>query len=258
MRYDAMGFIGGGRITKIFLTALQKKGKLPKKVMVSDTDPDVLGGLQNDFPFIIAENDNAKPASCDLVFVSLHPPVMVDALNQIKTSVRPEAVVVSLAPKITLSRLTAILDRHARIVRMIPNAPSIMGSGYNPVTFSRAFSAAEKPSLLTLFGALGRCPEVPEETLEAYAITAAMGPTYFWFQWQKLIELARSFGLSEAEAKEAVASMLKGSVETMFGSSLIPSEVMDLVAVRPLAEDESAISDMYQTRLTALYSRLKG
>jgi hypothetical protein len=31
-----------------------------------------------------------------------------------------------------------------------------------------------------------------------------MGHTYFWFQWQKLKELALSFGLSEKEAKDAI------------------------------------------------------
>jgi pyrroline-5-carboxylate reductase len=258
MPYDSMGFIGGGRITRIILTALQRMGRLPRSVIVSDADPAVLDGLQKRFPFLVAAgNDNAKPASCDLVFISLHPPVIVDTLLKIKSEIKQDTVVVSLAPKITLSTLTAVLDRHARIVRMIPNAPAVVNSGYNPVAFSRAIPAEEKPALLKLFETLGRCPEVPEETLEAYAIIAAMGPTYFWFQWQKLIELARSFGLPDADSDQAVAAMLKGAVDTMFGSSLAPDEVMDLVPVKPLAGDEDAIRMVYESRLTALFNKLK-
>jgi pyrroline-5-carboxylate reductase len=37
-----------------------------------------------------------------------------------------------------------------------------------------------------------------------------------------------------------------------------PGEVMDLVPVKPLAEDEEAIRDMYTDRLTALFNKLKG
>jgi pyrroline-5-carboxylate reductase len=140
---------------------------------------------------------------------------------------------------------------------MIPNAPSIMNRGYNPVAFSRGISAEEKSSLLKLFEVLGECPEVPEEDLEAYAIIAAMGPTYFWFQWHALAELGESFGLNESSVREAIAKMMSGAVDTMFASSLKPEEVMDLVPVKPLAEEEESIKTMYRTRLSSLFDKLK-
>jgi len=259
MQMDSMGFIGGGRVTRILLASLERAGKLPAQVVVSDASSEVLTSLHRDFPFIQpAGHDNARPAACDLLFVSLHPPVLADALQKVKTAVRPNTVVVSLAPKLTLSRLSAILDRHARIVRMIPNAPSVVHSGYNPMAFSRAIPQEEKETLMALFRTFGQCPEVPEKDLEAYAIITAMGPTYFWFQWQELSELARSFGLGDAEIRSALAAMIQGSAQTMFSSGLSPADVMGLVPVRPLAADEESIRDIYRARLTALYEKLKG
>ncbi|HNY70006.1 MAG TPA: NAD(P)-binding domain-containing protein [Syntrophorhabdus sp.] len=258
MQYQSFGFIGGGRITRIILTALKKTGKLSKTVFVSDANPDVLANLKKDFPAVSdAGNDNGKPAACDVVFVSLHPPVMSEALGKVKSSIRTDAIIVSLAPKLSISMLSNILGGHEKIVRMIPNAPSIINKGYNPVAFSKGISTGEKSELIHLFGEMGDCPEVPEENLEAYAIIAAMGPTYFWFQWQTLSELARSFGLTDEAIREALAKMVKGAADTMFSSSLSPSEVMDLVPVKPLAEDEETIRSMYTTKLTALYGKLK-
>jgi len=258
MHYGSMGFIGGGRITRIILTALQKAGKLTRSIIVSDTNAFVLANLLKDLPGIEATgSDNTWPARCDVVFISLHPPVLMDALKEVKSLIKPDSVVVSLAPKLTLTRLSAILDRHARIVRMIPNAPSIVNRGYNPVAFSRGTPVDEKTALLRLFETLGECPEVPEENLEAYAIIAAMGPTYFWFQWHILSEIGQSFGLTESAVKEAVAKMAGGAVDTMFASPLKPEEVMDLVPVKPLAEDEETIRNIYKTRLSALFNKLK-
>jgi pyrroline-5-carboxylate reductase len=259
MQFDSIGFIGGGRITRIMLTALSKAGKLPAQVVVSDTNAQVLEHLHRDFHTLqTTGTDNTHPASCDLVFVSLHPPVIADALQKVKSALRPKTVVVSLAPKLTLSKLSAILDRHARIVRMIPNAPSLLNIGYNPVAFSRAIPKDEKAALTELFHALGECPEVPEKDLEAYAIITAMGPTYIWFQYQKLCELGKTFGLADNAVRQAVAKMAAGAVQTMFDSGLSPEEVMDLVPVKPLAEDEGAIRDMYTDRLTAMFNKLKG
>jgi pyrroline-5-carboxylate reductase len=259
MQFDSIGFIGGGRITRIMLAALSKAGRLPAQTVVSDANAQVLERLHRDFPAIqYTGADNTQPASCSLVFVSLHPPAIAEALQKVKSALRPKTAVVSLAPKLTLSRLSAILDRHARIVRMIPNAPSIVNTGYNPVAFSRAIPRDEKAALAGLFNAFGECPEVPEKFLEAYAIIAAMGPTYLWFQWQALCELGKTFGLTDKAVKDAIAKMVAGALQTMFYSGLSPEEVMDLVPVKPLAEDEDAIRDMYSNRLTALFNKLKG
>ncbi len=259
MQIDSFGFIGGGRITRILLAALERAGRLPAQVVVSDANSEILKDLHRDFPFMeSAGEDNTRPAACDILFVSLHPPVLVEALQKVKRAVKPNTIVISLAPKLTLSKLSAILDRHARIVRMIPNAPSIVHAGYNPVAFSRAVPKGEKTALMEMLSALGQTPEVPEKNLEAYAVIAAMGPTYFWFQWQALSELARSFGLGDAEVKGALYAMIQGAAQTMFCSTLSSDEVMDLVPVRPLAADEDTIRDIYKTRLTALYEKLKG
>jgi len=141
---------------------------------------------------------------------------------------------------------------------MIPNAPTIVNKGYNPTAFSKGVSSGEKAEITGLFSELGDCPEVPEETLEAYAVIAAMGPTYFWFQWQTLSELAKDFGLTEEAFREAFPKMINGAADTMFNSSMTHTEVMDLVPVKPLAEDEEAIRKIYTSRLTALYGKLKG
>lgn len=259
MRYESIGFIGAGRITRIILTALEKAGRLPKSITASDADLDVLAKLKQSFPFLITTaNDNAKPAACDVVFISLHPPVLAQAIGDVKSSIRPDTVVVSLAPKISIALLSNILGGHGKIVRMIPNAPTIINRGYNPVAFSIGIHAEEKGDIINLFSILGACPEVPEQNLEAYAIIAAMGPTYFWFQWQTLAELAASFGLMETEARDCIAKMVTGALDTMFASSLTPSEVMDLVPVKPLASDEEAIKDMYRSRLKNLFAQLKG
>jgi len=44
----------------------------------------------------------------------------------------------------------------------------------------------------------------------------------------------------------------------MTWSKLSPLQMMDLVPVHPLAEDESAIREIYWRRLPDLHKRLKG
>jgi pyrroline-5-carboxylate reductase len=257
--FKSIGFIGGGRISRIILSGLERKKKWPGKVFVSDANADVLKDLQKRFPKIeAAGGDLKKPAAADVVFIALHPPVMMGILGEIKSTLRRDAVVVSLAPKVSISKISNALDGFSRIVRMIPNAPSMVNKGYNPLVFSAIFAKEEKKQMLSWFKILGDCPEVAEEKLEAYAILTAMGPTYFWFQLYELQELGKTFGMSPDEVKESLLKMMKGTLKTMTDSNMSPSDVMDLIPVKPLGEEEENIRNMYQTKLQGLYSKLKG
>ena len=257
MTNKTVGFIGGGRITRIFLGGWQRAGQLPGKVVVSDCNAETLTNLKAQFPNIETSTQSTLAASHDIVFLAVHPPVVAEVAAGIKSSLKAGALVVALAPKFTVAKLSALLGGFDRIVRVIPNAPSIMGLGFNPVAFGAALSAAEKAEITGLLGPLGECPEVAEEKLEAYAVLSAQGPTFLWFQLQALREVVAGFGLSEAEIALAMKRMVCGAARTLLESGLTPPEVMDLIPVKPLAEMESQVTEMYRTRLPAIYQKIK-
>jgi pyrroline-5-carboxylate reductase len=156
-----------------------------------------------------------------------------------------------------VAKLTELLGGFARLARVIPNAPSLVNFGFNPVAFGAALTTADKAELTALLSPLGECPEVAEGKLEAYAVLTAMGPTYLWFQLQALREAAVGFGLSEAEITPALKRMVCGAARTLLESGLSPSEVVDLIPVKPLAEMEPQVAEMYRTRLPAIHQKIK-
>ncbi len=258
MTDKSTGFIGGGRVVRILLGGFRKSGRMPESIVVSDTNQGVLQKLKSDYPQIhITPGNNREAAKKDLVFLGLHPPALSGVLAEIKDCLKPETLLVSLAPKATFAKLSEWLGGFDRIVRMIPNAASIIGQGYNPVAFSEAISPVDKDALKTYFGALGKCPEVREEMLEAYAILIAMGPTYLWFQLDELCKLAVSYGMSQTEAESGILEMGTGAMKTLFESGMTAAEVMDLIPVKPLGEEESAIRGIYRSKLEPLYRKLK-
>jgi pyrroline-5-carboxylate reductase len=258
MTNKSLGFVGGGRITRILLEGWQRAGKLPGKIIVSDCNPDTLARLKARFPGIeVAPGDNAGAAAQDVVFLAVHPPVMAEAAAAINGKVQGGAVVISLAPKFTIAKLTGLLGGFARVARVIPNAPSAVNFGFNPICFGAALTPADRSELTDLLAPLGECPEVAEPKLEAYALLTAMGPTYLWFQLQALREVAATLGLTEAETGSALKRMVCGSARTLLESGLAPGEVMDLIPVKPLAEMEPQVTEMYRTRLPALFQKIK-
>ncbi|MGC1392482.1 MAG: NAD(P)-binding domain-containing protein [Bacteroidales bacterium] len=253
---QSIGFIGGGRVTRILLQAFKNKNAQFSKIVVTEPNQDVSGNLKNLFPDIRVENASVA-ASQDIVFISLHPPVVMDTLELIKGSINSKTTVISLAPKITIAKISSKLNQSKEIVRLIPNATSLINEGYNPVCFSSDFARNEKQQVLDLLRLMGNTFEVPEEKLESYAIMSAMLPTYFWFQWKELAVIGQKIGLSEKESKDSINNTLIASLNLMYKSGLTSEEVMDLIPVKPIGEHETQISEIYRSKLLALFEKIK-
>ncbi len=250
-----IGFVGGGRVTRFLLEGWRRAGALPSGVRVADCNAELLKALKNDFP-AVATAGTAEAAACDLVVLAVHPPAMKEVLAAIQPAVQSAAAVLSLAPKVTAAAISGALGV-SRVARMIPNAPSAIGKGFNPVAFTAGVDPETKAALNALFAPWGEAPEVPEKDLEAYAILSAMGPTYMWFQWQTLRELSVRFGLEAAAADRALLKTVSGAAELLLASGRSPAEVMDMIPVKPIKDDEAAIIAAYQTRLAGLYEKIK-
>ena len=253
-----IGFVGAGRVARIMLGGWAKAGRIPAEVDVSDVDPGALTRLASAFPSVrMVGNDSPQAAGQDIVFLAVHPPHVAVVLPDIRASLKPDAILISLAPKWTIDKLAGCLTGFKRIARMIPNAPSIVGQGYNPIAYSPSLTAQDRSELAELFAGLGQLPEVEEGKLESYALLTAMGPTYLWPQLYELQSLAESFGLTRAEASAGLTAMVHGAVAAMNEAGFSPEDVQDLVPVKPLADLQPGLLEGYRTKLNALLEKIR-
>jgi len=252
-----ISFIGGGRITKILLQAFQNANVIFSSIVVYDINQETLAALKSRYPYIQTTSNVEDTTHAELVILAVHPPVVMETLEKIKSGLKTSSIFLSLTPKFNIVKLEAILTGITNIARMNPSASTIVNKGVNPVSFAPSFSKQLKESLLNLLKPLGNIPEVSDSKIEAYAVISAMGHTYFNFQLQKLKELAVSFGMDEKEASSTISNMLWGTTETLFNSGLTFNEVNDLVPVKPLSEVEEAIKGYYDQYLTGIYNKIK-
>lgn len=256
MKTKSIGFIGGGRIASIILQALVNKKAIFESISVFDSNPETLQALKWKYPFIQTLTSEAEAAQKDLVFLALHPPVIMETLEKIRNVVGDYTILISLAPKITIKKIASVLPV-IQVVRLIPNATSVINHGYNPVCFASGMSEIQKWYILEMLNLLGHTFETSEEKLEGYALLSSMLPTYFWFQWHELEDIGAGFGLSNSECRECIFETMNAALNTMYRSRMKPSEVMDLIPVKPIGENEDQIKAIYREKLPALFEKIK-
>lgn len=256
MKTTSLGIIGGGRVTRIILQGFKNKKTDLKSVKVYDHHQDTVEALKQEYPEIELAASPAEAADARVVIIALHPPVIMEMIGQIAGIVSEETILVSLAPKVTIEEMSGTIQT-GNIVRMIPNATSYINKGFNPIVFHQGMGKKDRKMIMKLFKPLGKLIKTEEHKLEGYAIMSGMLPTYFWFQFQELENIGIQTGLSAKEAQKAIRSTLKPSVDLYFKSGLTPPEVIDLIPVRPLAENEEEIRSMYNNKLLGLYNKIK-
>lgn len=256
MEFKSIGFIGGGRITKIMLHAFANKHLKFNSITVCDTNKEVLNNLKSEFPNIETCNDPRKPAYREMVFIALHPPAIMETLKIATDTIGKNSLIVSLAPKVSIDKITSILHTD-NIIRMIPNATSFINQGYNPVSFAPDFPDHMKNAALKLFKTMGYTFETDEEKLESYAIISAMLPTYFWFQWDEMEKIGEKIGLNTMETKDAIRETLLASIQLFYNPDMTHEEIMDLIPVKPVGDHEQNIRECFNSKLLSLFEKIK-
>lgn len=252
-----VGFVGAGRVARILLAGWTRAAAVPADVVAYDPDPAVLDRLVAQAP-TVRVGSLAEAGAADVVVVAVHPPVAREAFADLAAALAPSAAVVSAVPTLRLSALAEILGADHAAARVIPNAPSVVGAGYNPVAFAPGAPEPVRAAVRDLLAPLGAAPEVDDEALEAYAVLTAMGPTYLWPQLYALLDVARDAGLDEAAALRGLEAMVVGAAAVMTGSGLDRDAVTDLVPSRPMAAPVDALARAYGEVLTPLHARLAG
>ncbi|MBP7901637.1 MAG: NAD(P)-binding domain-containing protein, partial [Spirochaetes bacterium] len=204
--------IGAGRISKIILEGLKKKKEMFDKVSVYDVNPEAAQSIKEIIPFAeISASAQEAAAGADIVILAVHPPVFAETANALSGVLKSDTVLLSLVPKIRISKTNDAFGGLRNVARMNPNAPSIVNAGYNPISFSEGFDNSKKSELIKKLSVLGDIREVEDTLIEAYAVITAMGYTYLDYQFSELFELAKEFGISENDAREAIQKLAEGT-----------------------------------------------
>ena len=100
----SLGFIGGGRITNIFLNAFSRKRILFRDIYICDPNVKKIERIKKRFPLVKIEHLDKKLAyKCDIIFLALHPPILREVLNELKEKLRENSILVSLAPIVKIA-----------------------------------------------------------------------------------------------------------------------------------------------------------
>lgn len=128
------GFIGAGRMATALAGGLVEVGLAEAgQVIASDPSPAIRDKFAAENPSVAVTADNAEvAAAANTIILAVKPQVMGTVLEGLTALGGGNPLIVSIAAGVTLATIESGLGDAARVVRVMPNTPCLIGRGAMP------------------------------------------------------------------------------------------------------------------------------
>jgi pyrroline-5-carboxylate reductase len=249
-----IGVIGAGAIGGVVIDRLLAAGaSRPGDIAACEPRPERRQEIAGRYGLTVDEGPE-RAGGADLVVLAVPPPAVADVLARIRGALGGDRVVVSFAGGVPLAFIEALVPGVA-VVRVNPNSPSVVGEGFNPVTYGRSATGPRRALAEAFLAALGAHPEVEDRWMNVYTAVTAVGPTYFLPVLDALIAAGQAAGLSRQAAVEAATATAIGTAQMVARRAEPPEQLKLFTGLRPL--DDAAVKRLVAEALQAAVTRME-
>lgn len=224
-----LGILGTGNMAEAIVAGL---GRSSKKVAVTgfDVDRARLKKLAKKYRFRAATNLSEVLQKSDILLLSVKPQQMKELLTEIAPLLSSKHLLLSIAAGLDLRFFEKILG-DAKIVRLMPNTPALVGLGATAFFPNSHCSAKDKRTVNFIFESVGQVVSVPSEgLLDAVTALSGSGPAFVYLFIKALIDGGTKLGLDPSLSRSLAIQTLLGATTLLKQSPDAPAALISRVA----------------------------
>jgi pyrroline-5-carboxylate reductase len=196
------------------LSGLLRAGWHADQIVATDRRPERCQELTAKYGIRMVQNTEAV-AEAQTVILVVKPQDMSDLLVEIAQSIKPGALVVSLAAGVDTAFIESRLPEGVAVVRVMPNTPAQVDEGMAAISPGSHSTQDHLDRVAEILSATGRVITVPERYQDAVTAISGTGPAYLFFVVEAMIEAGVHLGLPRNTATELVVQTMLGSAKLL-------------------------------------------
>ena len=226
-----IGFIGAGHMAGALVKGLLRNGgHTAADIWVSDAAEGQVRRLKRAYKVEGTRDNRALVRGSQTIVLAVKPQVMAQVLDDIRAEATPKKLFVSIAAGFPLRRLEQGLGGKARVVRVMPNTPCLVGKGMSVAVAGAHATAADLKHTLKLFSACGDAVAITGEALlDAVTALSGSGPAFVYAFAESLIEGGIRGGLTSQLAVRLCFQTIAGAAAMLLESGMSPRELREMV-----------------------------
>lgn len=201
------------------ISGLLKQGYATSQIGVVEINEESRTRIKEVFGITAAADLKNGIAPCgtgdaDNVIVLAVKPQQLHALTQLLAGLLDRHLVISIAAGIRTADIMRWLGGYKRIIRAMPNTPSLVGAGVTGLFAASDAAEQDRRIAETIMKAVGSVLWVSEEEM-LHTVTAisGSGPAYVFYFIESMQQAAIELGLTQNEARQLSLQTFQGAIK---------------------------------------------
>ena len=225
-----IGFLGAGKMATALARGFIRAGLADAKQVIA-ADPSAAAGAA------FAKETGAKVTRSNpevaqfarVLLLAVKPDQVGAVLAEIRDSFTDKHLLISIAAGVPLAKLEAGLGSGARLVRVMPNTPALIGASATGFALGKAARTEDGALAQKLFSAVGVAFPLKESLLDAVTGLSGSGPAYVYLVIEALSDGGVAAGLPREVSTRLAAQTVLGSARMVLETGLHPGALKDMV-----------------------------
>lgn len=234
--------IGLGNIGRILVIRLKAAAIPPERLLVCDADVQRAESIAAEFGVRPVTLGDESARRAEVLLLSAPPKAIPELLRQFSPYLTPEQVVVSFAAALPLEKLQTLIPG-IPLVRVMPNAPSLVGQGMNPVAWGATVTPMAQERVEFVLKALGQSLETPDERMNWCVGLTGAAMRSLLPALEGMTRAGLEAGFTELEARRLAAQVMLGTAALALQTDLSFEALKSLTPMQTL--DEEALAQTF-------------
>ena len=225
-----LGFIGTGNMAGAIMGGVIKSNVFkPEEIIGADLFAPGREKVKELYGINVTDSNKEVIEKSEVVIFSVKPQFYADVIQEVKDLVRPEQLIITIAPGKTLAWLAEQFGKDVKIVRTMPNTPAMVGEGMTAAPPNEHVTKEELDYACKILSAFGKVEVVAEHMMDAVVAVSGSSPAYVFMFIEAMADAAVAEGMPRAQAYKFAAQAVLGSARMVLETGKHPGELKDMV-----------------------------
>jgi len=226
-----IGFLGAGKMAQALANGvIRARLVTSKEVVAADPSKTARKAFSQDTGARTTASNLEVVQSSSLIILAVKPDQVSAALAEIREAFTKDHVLLSIAAGVPLAKLEAGVGAGIRIIRVMPNAPALIGASASAFALGKAARPEDAELAQRLLSAVGMAFQVKENLLDAVTGLSGSGPAYVYLIIEALSDGGVAAGLPRDVATKLAAQTLLGAARMVLETGVHTAALKDMVA----------------------------
>lgn len=225
-----MGFLGAGKMaTALARGFIRAKLAGPAQMIASDPVAAARTAFAKETEAKIADANNQVVQTAKIIFLAVKPDQVASVLSEIRPDFTNDHLLISIAAGVSIAKLEGGLLGGARVIRVMPNTPALVGESASAYALGKSATPADGELAQKLFSSVGAAFQVKEYLLDAVTGLSGSGPAYVYQFIEAMSDGGVAAGLPREVATKLAAQTVLGSAKMVLETGQHPGALKDMV-----------------------------